>query len=113
MGSGPTFLLVERIPQITELIEPTVRDLGFEVVRVLLTGGQRPTVQVMVEPAGQGLLTVDHCAQISHAISAVLDVADPIAQTYRLEVSSPGSTGPWSGAPTSSVSRASRPGSRR
>ena len=90
MGSGPTFLLVERIPQITELIEPTVRDLGFEVVRVLLTGGQRPTVQVMVEPAGQGLLTVDHCAQISHAISAVLDVADPIAQTYRLEVSSPG-----------------------
>jgi ribosome maturation factor RimP len=44
----------------------------------------------MVEPTGHGPMTVDHCAQISHAISAVLDVADPITQTWRLEVSSPG-----------------------
>lgn len=81
---------MDPIQQITELIEPTVRDLGFEIVRVLLTGGQRPTLQVMVEPVERGPLTLDHCAAISHAISALLDVADPIGGTYRLEVSSPG-----------------------
>ncbi|MCC2662941.1 MAG: rimP, partial [Geminicoccaceae bacterium] len=68
----------------------TVRDLGFEIVRVLLTGGQRPTLQVMVEPVERGPLTLDHCAAISHAVAALLDVADPIGGTYRLEVSSPG-----------------------
>ena len=81
---------MDRIQQISELIEPTVRDLGFEVVRVLMTGGQRPTLQVMVEPVERGPMTVEHCAAISHAISALLDVADPIGGTYRLEVSSPG-----------------------
>jgi ribosome maturation factor RimP len=81
---------VDAIRQITELIEPTLRDLGFEVVRVLMTGGQRPTVQVMVEPVSRGPMTVEDCARISHAISALLDVADPIAGTYRLEVTSPG-----------------------
>ena len=86
---------MDAIQQITELIEPTVRDLGFEIVRVLLTGGQRPTLQVMVEPVERGPLTLDHCAAISHAVSALLDVADPIGGTYRLEVSSPGSTVRW------------------
>jgi ribosome maturation factor RimP len=81
---------VDAIRQITEVIEPTMRDLGFEVVRILMTGGQRPTVQVMVEPVGRGSMTVDDCARLSHAISALLDVADPIAGTYRLEVTSPG-----------------------
>jgi ribosome maturation factor RimP len=81
---------VDPIQQISELIEPTVRDLGFEIVRVLMTGGQRPTLQVMVEPVERGPMTVEHCAAISHAISALLDVADPIGETYRLEVSSPG-----------------------
>ena len=81
---------MDAIRQITELIEPTVRDLGFEVVRVLTTGGQRPTVQVMVESVTRGPVTVDDCARISHTVSALLDVADPIAGTWRLEVSSPG-----------------------
>jgi ribosome maturation factor RimP len=81
---------VDPIHQITELIEPTVRDLGFEIVRVLLTGRQRPTLQVMVEPVERGALTLDHCATISHAVSALLDMADPIGSAYRLEVSSPG-----------------------
>jgi ribosome maturation factor RimP len=81
---------VDAIRQITELIEPTVHDLGFEVVRILTTGGQRPTVQVMVERIDRGSMTVDDCARLSHAISALLDVGDPIAGTYRLEVTSPG-----------------------
>jgi ribosome maturation factor RimP len=81
---------VDAIRQITELIEPTVRDLGFEVVRLLMTGGQRPTVQVMVEPIDRRPMTVEDCARISHAVSALLDVADPVAGAYRLEVTSPG-----------------------
>ncbi len=85
---------MDPIRQISELIEPTVRDLGFDLVRVLMTGGQRPTLQVMVEPLQQGSqpapMTVEHCAEVSHAVSALLDVADPIGGSYRLEVTSPG-----------------------
>ena len=81
---------MDRIQQISELIEPAVRDLGFEIVRVLMTGGQRPTLQVMVEPVERGPMTVEHCAAISHAVSALLDVADPIGGSYQLEVTSPG-----------------------
>jgi len=81
---------VDTIRQITELIEPTIHDLGFEVVRVSMTGGQRPTLQVMAEPRAGGPMTVEHCAEISRAVSALLDVADPIGGSYRLEVTSPG-----------------------
>jgi ribosome maturation factor RimP len=76
--------------QVAELIEPTLGDMGFELVRVLLHGGQRPTLQVMAERADRAPMTVEHCAEISRAVSAVLDVADPIAGAYRLEVTSPG-----------------------
>ena len=81
---------MDTIRQIAELIEPTVHDLGFEIVRVALTGGQRPTLQVMAEPRAGGRMTVEHCAEISHAVSALLDVSDPIGGSYRLEVTSPG-----------------------
>jgi ribosome maturation factor RimP len=81
---------VDRIHQVTELIEPTLHDMGFELVRVLMSGGQRPTLQVMVERSDQGPVTLDQCAEVSHAISALLDVADPLPGAYRLEVTSPG-----------------------
>jgi len=76
--------------QVAELIEPTLSDMGFELVRVLLHGGQRPVLQVMAERADRTPMSVEHCAAISRAISAILDVADPIAGAYRLEVTSPG-----------------------
>jgi ribosome maturation factor RimP len=81
---------VDRIHQVTELIEPTLHDMGFELVRVLMSGGQRPTLQVMVERLDQEPVTLDQCAEVSHALSAVLDVADPLPGAYRLEVTSPG-----------------------
>jgi ribosome maturation factor RimP len=81
---------VDRIHQVTELIEPTLHDMGFELVRVLMSGGQRPTLQVMVERLDQEPVTLDHCAEVSHALSAVLDVADLLPGAYRLEVTSPG-----------------------
>jgi ribosome maturation factor RimP len=68
-----------------------LRDLGFELVQVRLSGGTRRTLQVMADPLDpERRMTVDDCAEISHAISAVLDVADPIPGAYTLEVSSPG-----------------------
>lgn len=84
------FVGVESIQKVTELIEPTLHDMGFAPVRVLLTGGQRPTLQVMVERLDQQPVTLDHCAEISHAISALLDVEDPLPGAYHLEVTSPG-----------------------
>jgi ribosome maturation factor RimP len=76
--------------QVAELIEPTLHDMGFELVRVLLHGGHRPTLQVMAERVDRAPMTVDQCAEISRAVSALLDVADPIAGSYQLEVTSPG-----------------------
>ncbi len=65
--------------------------MGFELVQVRLMGGSRRTLQVMAEPLDHDrVMTVDDCADISHAVSALLDVEDPIPGTYVLEVSSPG-----------------------
>jgi ribosome maturation factor RimP len=81
---------VDRIRQVTELIEPTLRDMGFELVRIMMSGGQRPTLQIMVERGDYAPPTLDDCAEVSHAVSALLDVADPLPGAYRLEVTSPG-----------------------
>ena len=64
--------------------------MGYRVVRVTFTGGKRATLQVMAERADDAAMTVEDCAQLSRHISALLDVADPIASSYLLEVSSPG-----------------------
>ena len=71
------------------LVEPTVAGLGFELVRLRLMGGRRPVLQIMAERP-EGGIEVDDCARISRAVSAVLDVEDPISSEYVLEVSSPG-----------------------
>ena len=81
---------MDRIRQVTELIEPTLRDMGLELVRVLVSGGQRPTLQIMVERGDHAPTTLDDCAEVSRAVSALLDVADPLPGGYRLEVTSPG-----------------------
>lgn len=72
------------------IVAPTIESMGFELVRVMLTGGRRPTLQIMAERADGSGMNVDDCAEISRTVSAVLDVEDPIAGEYTLEVSSPG-----------------------
>ena len=64
--------------------------MGYELVRVQLLGDRAPVLQVMAERTDRAGMTVDDCAQISRAVSALLDVEDPIDGTYTLEVSSPG-----------------------
>jgi ribosome maturation factor RimP len=81
---------VAETARIAALIEPTLKDLGFELVRVHLSGGRSPTLQVMAERIDGRGMTVDDCAEISRALSPLLDVEDPIASAYTLEVSSPG-----------------------
>jgi ribosome maturation factor RimP len=76
--------------RIAALIEPTVEGLGFALVRVRLGGGRRPVLQVMAERRLDGQMSVDDCTTLSRALSALLDVEDPIASEYLLEVSSPG-----------------------
>ena len=82
--------------KVQPIIEPTVTHLGYELVRVTMTGTARyATLQIMAEPlpADDGTrrqMTVDDCERISRSLSAVLDVADPITMKYSLEVSSPG-----------------------
>ncbi len=72
------------------IIEPVLSGLGFALVRVIVSGRERPVVQVMAEPTDGRPMTVDDCAEISRVLSAKLDVEDPIDRTYTLEVSSPG-----------------------
>src|SRR5215510_3737027 len=76
--------------QIEQMIEPSLAAMGYEVVRVQLSGGHRPTLQIMIERIDGREITVDDCADSSRAISALLDVEDPIPGAYQLEVSSPG-----------------------
>jgi ribosome maturation factor RimP len=76
---------------VATLIEPTLQAMGYALVRVAIVGGAgRPTLQVMAERVDGAAMSVDDCADISESISAVLDVEDPIAGAYTLEVSSPG-----------------------
>ena len=78
--------------KITKIIEPTIVELGFELVRVQLFSSPRvdaSTLQVMAEKE-DGTMTVEACAKISREISTLLDVEDPIDGEYVLEVSSPG-----------------------
>lgn len=68
---------------------PAVEAAGYRFVRLRVKGGKAKTVQIMAErPDGQ--MDVDDCARLSRAVSDVLEAADPIAEEYTLEVSSPG-----------------------
>jgi len=75
--------------RVADLVEPALLDRGFRLVRVAVSGAEGKTVQVMAERP-DGTLSIEDCEAISREISPLLDVHDPIAGSYRLEVSSPG-----------------------
>jgi len=75
--------------RIAEIITPVVEDMGFEIVRIRLMTGKESILQIMAQ-GPDGNIEVDACAKISTAISATMDVEDPILDAYTLEVSSPG-----------------------
>ena len=75
---------------IERLIAPSAAAMGFDIVRVLFTGDRRPRLQIMAERADGSGMSVDDCASLSRAISAIRDVEDPVPGSYELEVGSPG-----------------------
>ncbi|MEQ3711586.1 ribosome maturation factor RimP, partial [Tateyamaria sp.] len=75
--------------RLAEIITPVIEDLGYELVRVRLMSGKETTLQIMADKP-EGGIEVDDCSAISTAVSATLDVEDPILDAYTLEVSSPG-----------------------
>ncbi len=81
---------MDEMREIERLIAPALEAMGFSLVRVRLFGGKRRRLQVMAERSDGTGMTVDHCAEVSRGISAILDVADPLPGSYVLEVSSPG-----------------------
>lgn len=75
---------------ITDIITPLLQDMGFAPVQVRTMGGYNPVIQIMIERLDETLTTVDDCADASRAISALLDVEDPVPNAYTLEVSTAG-----------------------
>ena len=75
--------------RLADIVRPVVEGMGFELVRVRLMGGRTKVVQIMAQRPDGGI-EVEECARLSTAISASLDVEDPISEAYTLEVSSPG-----------------------
>jgi len=80
---------------ILNLLAPTVQALGFELLGAqYLPAPGRSTLRLYIDllPGHdlQRAITVDDCEQVSHEVSALLDVEDPISGNYTLEVSSPG-----------------------
>ena len=71
------------------IVCPVIEGLGFELVRIRLMGGNTKTLQIMADRP-EGGIDVEDCGAISTAVSATLDVEDPIEEAYNLEVSSPG-----------------------
>lgn len=78
------------VETIERMIAPTLESMGYAVVRLSFAGSTRKTLQLLVERADARPISVENCAEISRVVSAVLDVEDPIAGAYVLEVSSPG-----------------------
>ena len=75
--------------RLADIIIPVIEGLGFELVRLRLMGGKTRILQIMADRPDGGI-GVDECGEISTAVSAVLDVEDPLEDNYVLEVSSPG-----------------------
>jgi ribosome maturation factor RimP len=84
-------MIVADVAGLAKRIEPEVKSLGYELVRVAMIGGTSdPTLQVMAERADTRQLGLSDCEAISRRLSEWLDANDPIEGSFRLEVSSPG-----------------------
>ena len=75
--------------RLASIVLPTIEGMGYELVRLRYMGGRRPLLQIMADTPSNAI-EVEDCAKISKAVSAILDVEDPIEGEYSLEVSSPG-----------------------
>jgi len=75
--------------RVSAVAGPVLQGMGYRLVRIKISAEAGCTVQIMAERP-DGTMQIEDCEAISRALSPVLDVADPIARAYRLEISSPG-----------------------
>ncbi|MFN3746835.1 MAG: ribosome maturation factor RimP [Hyphomicrobiaceae bacterium] len=75
--------------RVAGLVEPVLESMGYRLVLVRLTGGGDAILEIMAERP-DGTMTVEDCEAVSHAVSPLLDVHDPVEGSYRLQISSPG-----------------------
>jgi ribosome maturation factor RimP len=75
--------------RVAAVVEPTVEQLGYRLVRVKVTAQNGCTVQIMAERP-DGTMAVEDCEAVSRALSPLLDLEDPVSGAYYLEISSPG-----------------------
>jgi len=76
--------------KVADLVDPTLKAMGYRLVRVRMVGSQNKTMQVMAERVDEVNMTVEDCALISREVSNILDVVNPVEEAYSLEISSPG-----------------------
>jgi ribosome maturation factor RimP len=90
-GAGMSDLIAKTAidQRLAQIVTPVIEGLGFELVRLRVMSGKTRTLQIMADRP-EGGIEVQDCADISTAVSAVLDVEDPLEDAYTLEVSSPG-----------------------
>lgn len=91
------FVLDEREPQnptleerIAAVVEPSLAHMGYELVRIAVLGRHKPTVQIMVDRADGGPVSIDDCTRLGQHFNAVMNVEDPLPGAWTLEISSPG-----------------------
>jgi len=71
------------------MLEPAVNVMGCELVGIeFIPQGRRSLLRIYIDKADG--VTIDDCSDVSHQVSGVLEVEDPIREHYTLEVSSPG-----------------------
>ncbi|MDH5614342.1 MAG: ribosome maturation factor RimP, partial [Gammaproteobacteria bacterium] len=76
-------------PQFRALFEPAITAMGYELVGVeYLRQGKQGLLRIYID--SENGITVDDCGKVSHQVSGILEVEDPIRENYVLEVSSPG-----------------------
>jgi ribosome maturation factor RimP len=89
-GDEPRLIAETGLPaRVAAIAGPVVEQLGYRLVRIMVSSGEECTIQIMAERP-DGTMTVDDCEAISRALSPVFDVNEPIDRAYRLEISSPG-----------------------
>ena len=81
---------IEREETIRALLAPVLDAKGYSLVRVRVASEGQSILQVMVERSGGEAIELEDCADVSRAVSALLDARDPMEGPYQLEISSPG-----------------------
>lgn len=79
-----------RTDEIQAMLQPVVESLGYEFWGLEYIQGRGATLRIFIDRDSDEGVSVDDCALVSHQVSGVLDVEDPIPGEYNLEVSSPG-----------------------